>query len=319
MASSAWNSLVHRSLEAWGSLNKDHPTLPANILRSFASLEDFLSGSSGSLMFWFFQRREAFLLQKSMTKWSSKNLEDYIILPASTGFVTRTECFFVSHFWQTNDDPDPDGKYLRLIQENLQPQTWSYVWVDWSCIPQYPRTQNEETYFLRGIQTMSGIIRNSGFVWFYPPFRPRLWILYEVAEYVLTIDDSADTISYMGASEDSSMFSEHIREMLEQGVRPTLEKYGYICSYERDKEFLTSWLEVLVLLRKLCLDIDDIRASLDYLTWFPRTKKMYRPTTKGLMEMSRYEGTLVINGDCYQFSPFQNWVSICYNEYFTLC
>lgn len=155
-----------------------------------------------------------------MQKWSRDRLDDYVLLPATNGFVSRTDCFFVSHFWHTKDDPDPGGKYLRLLQDELRPDTWSYIWLDWTCVPQHPRSQNEEAYFLRTLQTMSGIIRNSGFVWYYPPFEARLWILYEVAEYTLTCDEGFQTTE----TEDIRGFADHVKEMLQVGVRPTLDK-----------------------------------------------------------------------------------------------
>ena len=53
-------------------------------------------------------------------------------------------------------------------------------------MPQTPRLLPEEAYFNRCLRTMSGIIHNCGFIYFYPPFEPRLWIMYEITEYVLT-------------------------------------------------------------------------------------------------------------------------------------
>lgn len=43
------------------------------------------------------------------------------------GFDTRSECFFVSPFWHTPTDPDPGGKYLWLLQRDLQRQEWSMI------------------------------------------------------------------------------------------------------------------------------------------------------------------------------------------------
>jgi hypothetical protein len=49
-----------------------------------------------------------------MKKWSRDELNDYVLLPASSGFIMRADCFFVSHFWQSPKHPDPDGNYLHL-------------------------------------------------------------------------------------------------------------------------------------------------------------------------------------------------------------
>lgn len=300
----AWKSLVHRSLEAWYPPKKSTHAMAEDFLRSYTDLDDFLvkSGSMGTLMFWFFQRREAFLSQKIMTKWSRDRLDDYILLPASHGFVTRTECFFVSHFRQHND-PDPGGKYLELVQIELGLQSWSYVWVDWTCLPQDPRSDTEATYFRRALETMPAIIRNCGFMWNYPPFEPKLWILYEVAEYSLTCEGGIEV------TEDNKKFVDHVKEMREVGVRATLSKHGYKCKEERDKKFLPAWLELLVLLKRLFIDLGNIRHILDNLTWFPVTGNMYINTPKGLVMLHPFEGILTLGGEEYTFTPFPLWVS----------
>ncbi|KAH8648233.1 hypothetical protein BGZ61DRAFT_285159, partial [Ilyonectria robusta] len=218
-------------------------------------------------------------------------------LPATNGYVTRAECFFVSHFWQSKNNPDPSGKYLRLHQQELRSQHWSYIWIDWTYVPQHPRTQNEEIFFQRTLQTLSGLIRNCGFAWCYPPFEARLWILYEVAEFTLSYTDA------LCHSPDIKKFADHINEMVQVGVRPTLIRNGYRCSYDRDKEYLTSWLEVLVLLRQLLVDIQDVRDLLDKLTWFPGAGVILTHTTNGV-KILRFEGRLIVSGEEYAFTPF---------------
>lgn len=300
----AWSSLVRRSIEAWDPLTAPMIAFAEDALQAYTSLDDFLSKGPNPLMYWFFQRREAFLAQPTMTKWSSDRLDDYILLPAANGFVKRSDCFFVSHFWHARDDPDPNGTYLRLLQQELRPQAWSYIWLDWTCMPQEPRTPKEENYFLRSLQTMSGIIRNSGFVWFYPPFEPRLWILYEVAEYTLTCDTALEE------TEDIKEFADHIQEMLRVGVRPTLARHGYRCSYARDRDFLTSWLELLVLLTRLRVDVGYIRQLLDNMTWHPGTEHILKGTINGPLELRRFEGVLVLRGQRHGFTPFPRWVRL---------
>lgn len=305
----AWRSLVRRSLEAWDAPDSK-PSLTGmtaeSSLRSYVDLDDFLnrSGQMFQMMFWFFQRRDDFLSQETMTKWSRNRLDDYILLPASNGFVTRTECFFVSHFWHSHNDPDPGGKYLKRLQIELGLQPWSYVWVDWTCLPQHPRCDTEENYFLRALETMPAIIRNCGFAWHYPPFEPRLWILYEVAEYTLTCTDHSQ------AFDDNKQFLDHIKEMREVGVRATLSKHGYRCTIERDKEFIIAWLELLVLLRRLLVDIGDVRDILDKLTWMPITGNMWLNTLSGQVWLRPFGGALTLGGKQYTFTPFPKWVSI---------
>jgi hypothetical protein len=250
-------------------------------------------------MLWFFQRRSAFMSQKRFQKWSRNRLEDYILLPASSGYVTRRDCFFVSHFWRTQDHPDPDGEYLRLHQAELKSQTWSYIWLDWSCMPQNQRSSPEAVYFQRCLRTMSGIIRNCGFIYFYPPFEPRLWILYEITEFVLTCSGGLPITS------DIEPFLSHINEMLRTGVQATLVKHNYRCSHDRDRQYLTSWLELLVLLNRLDCNIEGIRKIMDHITWL---NVQHTQWYSGI-ELNRFEGTLVVDGVTHTFTPFPRQVS----------
>ncbi|KAK4233833.1 hypothetical protein C8A03DRAFT_47709 [Achaetomium macrosporum] len=295
-----WSSLVRRSLEAWP--DPDMHRLAKSFLETCANLDDLLHLATEVLMFWFFQRRDAFLGQKTMTKWSPDRLDDYVLFPASNGFVTRSECFFVSHFWHSKDDPDPGGKYSRLLQRDLEQQEWSYIWVDWTCLPQLPRTETEKGYFFRGLSSIPAIIRNCGFIWYYPPFEPRLWILYEIAEYSPTC--SGDPFAL---TSDIKKFAEHVDEMYRVGVRSTLDRHGYRCSYDRDKEFLTSRLELLVLLKRLRLNILDLRKLMDDLTWFPTALEVCVDTASGFVKLRRFEGRLTLDGKLYTFTPFPTW------------
>ncbi|GAW21119.1 hypothetical protein ANO14919_106360 [Xylariales sp. No.14919] len=300
----AWDSLVRRSIKIWDTLIEDARMLERSFLESCTGLDDFLGQTQAVTLLWFFQRRQAFHSQEKMAKWSRDRLDDYILLPATPGYVRKTDCFFVSHFWRTKEDPDPDGQYLRLLQNELAPQVWSYIWIDWTCTPQAPRSEVEERYFTRTLETMSGIIRNCGFVWFYPPFEPRMWILYEIAEYVLTSDGGFVMVD---AIEDIRVFSEHIKEMLRAGVRPTLEKYGYRCTHDRDQEFLTAWLETLILFKNLDFRTDDIRRFQDYKTWYPSVEALLMNSANGVVKLCRFEGTLSVGGKLYTFTPFPKW------------
>ena len=263
------------------------------------SLDDFLVRTGDTLMFWFFQLRSAFLPQKSMRQWSRDGLDDYVLLPALEGFVRRLDCYFVSHFRRPYDDPDPDGEYLRRVQADLGQQTWSFIWVDWTCTPQRSRSSPEKAYFHRCLRTMSGIIRDSGFAYFYPPFEPRLWILYEITEYTFTCSEG------ILMTPDIEPFLQHIREMLKTGVQATLAKHGYRCSYDRDRQYLTSWLEVLVLVKRLEFSSDEIRHIMNLMTWHDRC---YIPSRSGLA-LHKHEGTLVVNGETHTFTPYPRWVS----------
>lgn len=141
-----WPRLVERSTASWdGPLHKpvDQKSREKETLRSYSNLEDFLVGASKGVMFWFFQRRDVFLMQEEMGKWSEDKLEDFVLLPATLGSVSRLDCMFLSHYWTSRDYPDPYGQALQLNQNQLRDQEWSYVWVDWTCTPQAPRSPAE--------------------------------------------------------------------------------------------------------------------------------------------------------------------------------
>jgi hypothetical protein len=150
---------------------------------------------------------------------------------------------------------------------------------------------------------MSGIIRNCGFMYFYPPFEPRLWILYEIAEFVLTCNEPNDYIT-----PDIKTFRRHIDEMAKTSVQAVLRKYKYRCGFERDERFLTSWLELLILLKKLCFHVEFIRNIMDSLTWFPATRVFKFITSDSHILLEKLTGILVIEGEVHEFTRFPRWV-----------
>lgn len=165
-------------------------------------------------------------------------------------------------------------------------------------MPQAPRSLVEEKYFRRTLATVSGIIRNCGFVWFYPPFEARIWILYEIAEFTLTSSNA------FAPTSDIQNFVDHVEEMVQDGVCQVLNRYNYRYTFEHDKVFLTSWLELLVLLRRYHVDIDDLRRLMDHITWFPTCKQIVTYSADGKLELDRFSGALTINGTKRTFTPF---------------
>ncbi|XP_014551774.1 hypothetical protein COCVIDRAFT_41985 [Bipolaris victoriae FI3] len=135
---------------AWSSFRLFSKNLHEDLLSEYHSLDEFFDGSLKSVTFWFFQKRGVFMSQSRSRKWSREVLNDYVLLPAALDYT------------------------LRFHQAQLETQTWSYIWVDWTCLPQHPQSPPEKTYFHYGLRTMLYIIRNTGFAYFYPPFEPRL-------------------------------------------------------------------------------------------------------------------------------------------------
>ncbi|KAM7187003.1 hypothetical protein V8F33_011475 [Rhypophila sp. PSN 637] len=101
-------------------------------------------------------------------------------------------------------------------------------------------------------------------------------------------------------------FLTHILEMVRFGVKETLEKYKYRCSYTLDK----AWLELLVLVRRLRVYIDEVRKLMNYLTRNHSTQVFIQSTREGhSIGLFRFEGTLMVNGERHTFTPFPRWGS----------
>jgi hypothetical protein len=144
---------------------------------------------------------------------------------------------------------------------------------------------------------MTALIRNCAFSWFYPVFKPRLWILYEVTEYTLTCDQE------FPHGRDITPYMLHIGEMIFTGVQPTLLRYGYCCSNPRDQTYLIAWLELLILLRRLNLPTLDVREIMDMLTWQNTAGKLHHMLSG--VSIDKDKGIMVVNECTYDFKPFQ--------------
>ncbi|KAK3636188.1 hypothetical protein LTR56_014351 [Elasticomyces elasticus] len=234
-------------------------------------------------------------------KWNRDSLDDYILLPAADGFVMRKECFFLSHYWHTSNHPDPRGEHLRFAQKELDLQHWSYIWVDWTCAPQEPRSLLEEIYFSKTLTSMPAIIRNCGFMCYYPTFKPRLWVLYEIAQYCLT----STTDLEKDVTWDTKVFAHHIQEMSRDGVHAVIKKYDYACTYERDKSLIVSQLDLLILLKRLAVSMLSIRRLLGRLVWSPGIEDYYGQHEDEVIMLKPKIGCLEYNGKTYSYTPVE--------------
>jgi hypothetical protein len=81
---------------------------------------------------------------------------------------------FISHRWETRDDPDPTGGQLERLKE-LRDCFFIY---DYSSFPQLPRTAEEEVQFHQILQSMDELIRNV-VILDGPGYLTRGWCVYE--------------------------------------------------------------------------------------------------------------------------------------------
>lgn len=195
--------------------------------------------------------------QTRFMKFDLNRLEEYILLPMDDGFVNKKDCFYVSHLWRTREAPDPRGEDISLVRQDLSTQSWTYVWIDWTCLPQNASAPAEKEYSNRMLMRTPVLMRECGFEWRYPAFQPRLWILVEVAQYMLNIR------SGYAMTDDIKPFVDDVLAMKAEGVHQVITRRGYNCSVSRDYRLLVGWLELLIIMTKLVQDIPLKKMILD--------------------------------------------------------
>jgi hypothetical protein len=293
--SAAFQSLLERSITAWHLVNYvgedkfDAFSKHIDILRSLSSMEALIEGRQ----FWFFQLRESFMRQDRFMKWDPKRLEEYILLPIDYGFANNQDCFFVSHYWRTREHPDPQADDLRAFREDLQGMEWSYIWLDWTCMPQVPRSDVQQRYFNKMLRCIPMVVRDCAFAWRFPKFEPRAWILFEVAEYVLNHSDVTIT-------NDIEPFVSHVLEMIKEGVSPVINKYEYQCTSKGDSKLVSGWLEILTILAKVVPNVGTRQEIFDWINR-PYVGSYYNPELE--IRIDKAKGVIISNGTTYEFTP----------------
>ncbi|KLO89437.1 uncharacterized protein LW93_1496 [Fusarium fujikuroi] len=299
-ASASFQSLVDRSIQAWEALNYVGCDRVAAIKSDSAKLRDLTKFDDllAKREFWFFQLRKSFLEQQRLAKWNPNRLDQYILLPISYGYVNNKDCYFVSHYWREQGNPDPAGVDLAAFKNDLASDSgWLYIWVDWTCMPQGncgKRSDLENYYFKMMLQCIPMLIRDCAFEWRFPSFQARAWVLYELAEYVLT--HAQHTIT-----DDNKHFVDHIREMVALDVKSTVQKYEYKCTNESDMRLVTGWLEILVLMARIFPDdIASRQVVLDNLNR-PSIGTFSSPAMG--LKVDKAKGILCHKGYIYRFTP----------------
>lgn len=95
-------------------------------------------------------------------------------------------------------------------------------------------------------------------------------------------------------------FADHVTEMVKQGVIPTLDKYKYRCTNKSDKQLVTGWMEIVVILFKTVKEAGRRQEIMDYL---------YQPYVGSIkfydsgLEIDKNAGTVTVNGTVHRFTP----------------
>lgn len=298
-SSQPFRSLVERSIEAWKRVSHRRGMTQAikkhsQALRSLDSLDHFLGFRDHQ--YWFFQLRESFMRQKAFQKWDPDRLDDYILLPVEDRFANETDCIFISHYWHARGNPDFQGEDLRPLQQRLRDGFWSgaaYFWVDFTCMPQWERTEPQQQYFTRALKSIPMLVRDCAFTWHFPNFQPRLWVLFEAAEFT---HNRSRPIPLA----DLEPFMNHLREMKGYGVRYVLNRHGYRCTNQGDRELVIGWLELLLTLSRIAPSIRTRRAILNAVD-----NSMVRTChhRESGITINKEKGTITMNERTYEFTP----------------
>jgi tetratricopeptide (TPR) repeat protein len=298
-SSQPFGSLVKRSIEAWKLLSNRRGKTQAikkhsQVLRRLSSLDDFLNFRDRQ--YWFFQLRESFLRQKAFQKWDPDRLEDYILLPVEDGFVNETDCIFISHYWRARGQPDQHGEDLRPLQQRLHQGFWdraAYFWVDFTCMPQWERTEPQQQYFTRALRSIPRLVRDCTFAWRFPDFQPRLWVLFEAAGFTWNRSRPIPLA-------DIEPFMKHLREMKGYGVRYVLNRHGYRCTNQGDRELVVGWLEMLLTLSRI---LPSIRIRLAILNAVDNSRVRTCHHQESGITVDKLKGTITMNERTYEFTP----------------
>lgn len=118
--------------------------------------------------------------------------------------------FFISHPWLSKTHPDPDGKHFSLIKEHAKQQKDEvFYWFDYSCLPQEPRTQEDEHFFKKTLPKISTIqSKGSTIIIAEENYNERMWCYIEHFAAVLFSKRKhgiVSTVEYIG---DNSSYYE---------------------------------------------------------------------------------------------------------------
>lgn len=76
--------------------------------------------------------------------------------------INEAERYFVSHRWLDKNHPDPDGKHLQMLKSQAKKD--AYYWIDFSCLPQEPRTKEESALFSESISRLPSLMFNMNLI-----------------------------------------------------------------------------------------------------------------------------------------------------------
>jgi tetratricopeptide (TPR) repeat protein len=118
-------------------------------------------------------------------------------------------------------------------------------------------------------------------------------VLFEVAEFV------RNRSRPVGLA-DIERFMEHMREMKGYGVRYVVNRYGYRCTNQGDRELVVGWLELLLILMRIAPSIRTRKIILDAVDNV-RVRTCHHKESG--ITIDKEKGVVIVNERTYEFTP----------------
>lgn len=100
---------------------------------------------------------------------------------AKRGSHEFAKFLIISHRWEDPKNPDPTGKQLRALIEHLQTHDGiEWIWMDWWCLPQFPRNSEQNKIFRRTLDRIFMVFLSCPvLILFDCQYFGRFWPVYE--------------------------------------------------------------------------------------------------------------------------------------------
>ena len=267
-----------------------------------------------------------FMRAAALREWSGGPLPKLQYLPAGmTHNRTRTlkevvikntalaRKLIVFHRWVQAGNPDPKGDQTEAVIAHLRshPEI-EFVWFDFWCLPQMPRTPSEETTFRNSLRSVYLLyLGASVLILFDKAYNSRFWTNFEAwlsmrqasADGLTPAAEARVSVACLGATKDTAeeniaMLSATCHGLTPQAAYDLLKEDDILVTNKRDKE---EQLKVLVALA------DNVPCASGCLT--PKERPTAGDRVKIVREINRTNGMIGhIIADDHSGAPTQ----LCY-------
>jgi len=95
-------------------------------------------------------------------------------------------------------------------------------------------------------------------------------------------------------------FGRYVQEMVNRGVQPIMERYGYAYTTGSDLALVTGWMEILVILFKVVPNVGTRQKIINHIFSHMVGSFLWLPLG---LEVDKAAGTIKAGGEEYRFTP----------------